>query len=66
MNEKAKIYVSEICKYYGYAFSIPIGQYFLKLVFQEEVAVDSFLFSFVIFLFGIIFFNIGIIISNDI
>lgn len=65
MNQKARLYFSEICKYYGFAFSIPIGQYFLKLVFEEEVTVQSFLFSSVIFLFGIIFLSIGVIISND-
>lgn len=65
MDSQIKTYISEICKYYGFAFSIPIGQYFLKLVFGEKVTTQSFLFALVIFIFGTIMFGIGAIIMNQ-
>jgi hypothetical protein len=64
MHPKVRNYISEICKYYGFAFSIPIGQYFLKLVFDEKVTIQSFLFALIIFIIGTIIFGIGVIIMN--
>lgn len=67
MGENLKKYLADVCKYYGFALSLPMGQHFVNLIFKTgEANTESFIYSLLILLTGLTFLVFGGILYDKI
>lgn len=63
MNQELRKYLSNISQLYGFACSIPFGQFWLDFIFMKKVSLDSFMMTLVALSFGVTIFFLGGIIN---